>query len=854
MGSDLTRFAKRPVGYGLLAIFLVTGSMSLQAAQPMPTDTSGRPLYLPGEVAVKLESDAAPVAAKALPHRFGISSLDALSCELGVLRVKRMFQARLSKGRPDLPDLGLIYRVTLSDSVDVRRVAVLFSSDPSVEYAEPIPAHYFDETPDDAKYNEQWFLEQIMAEAAWDVHKGEDGAEVVVGIVDSGVAWRHEDLVENIRQNLGEDADGDGKVIQRSGETWIFDPGDVNGVDDDGNGYPDDFVGWNFLNDDGEQDNDPVDPSGHGTHVAGLAAGRTDNGIGISSVSWNVKILPASASNSESDGTIERSLSSVVYLAENGADIINMSWGSDTPSRLRQDVMEYARALGSLLVASAGNDSSSAHHFPSGLPGVVSVTSVSRTDRLASYSNFGISVDISAPGGDGRNGILSTVPPNNYGFKAGTSMASPVVAAVFALLKSRNPAWTNDELIQQVLGTADSVDEFNENSVGLMGEGRVNAFRVLTDQPTMSEPELRLEVLDMEVVDDTGDGSIGAGEGAEFFPTLRNYSHLAGSNAVTLTLQTGSPFVDIVDSTVTVAVTPDMEAELVDGFSIRVADDAPSGLIDLSLDAAASDASISPHSALDLPPILVVAGGLLVWEGTGGAATFSGEYLRDELASRGFNVTYLTGDFPRSLVGFDGAFLSFGNAGLDPDGPPFSARLDADWKVDAIQSYLESGGRLFLEGSDTLGYDIYDLVDGSALLPLFGIESGVDGTTNPIDSLDGHPDALTEGMQFTATDQSPVDWIDIFTPSTGAEAFSESDYGVVAIQNRGRYVQRTFCLAYTLAELVDGPTTRADLLDEMIEFFDFDAVSGPRYRRGGRRVMPLPGGKGHKGVWHRFAE
>ena len=114
---------------------------------------------------------------------------------------------------------------------------------------------------------------------------------------------------------------------------------------------------------------------------------------------------------------------------------------------------------------------------------------------------------------------------------------------MFALLKSRHPAWTNDELIQQVLGTADSVDEFNEDSVGLMGEGRVNAFRVLTDQPTMSEPELRLEVLDMEIVDDTGDG-----------------------------------------------------------FSIRIADDAPTGLIDLSLDAAASDASVSPRSGYDATP------------------------------------------------------------------------------------------------------------------------------------------------------------------------------------------------------------------------------------------------------------
>ena len=270
--------------------------------------------------------------------------------------------------------------------------------------------------------------------------------------------------------------------------------------------------------------------------------------------------------------------------------------------------------------------------------------------------------------------------------------------------------------------------------------------------------------------------------------------------------------------------------------------EAPSGSISLSIAAAASDASVSPHSELDLE-VLVAGGGLLVWEGTEAAPTFSGQYLRDELVSRGYDVTYVAGDFPPGLVGFDGVFLSFGNVGLDfqePTGPPFAARLDADWKADAIKNYLESGGRLFLEGSDTLGYDIYEIVDRTDLLPLFGLESGVDGDeTHEIDSLDGHVGALTEGMRFTQTDQNPVGWIDKFTVSTGAEAFTESDYGVVAVQHEGGYGQRTFCFAYTIAELVDGSTTRGDVLDAMIEFFDFGSV-GPtqRTRRGGQRVVP----------------
>jgi subtilisin family serine protease len=822
-----------------------SGSVALQAAQPTSADSEGRPLYLPGVVAVKLLPDAAPVVAKAMPSRFGISSLDAVADEMGVRRVEGMFRTRLDKARTDL---SRIYRVTLADGVDLRRAALLFGRDPSVAYAEPIPARYLDETPDDPHFSSQWFLELIEAEAAWDVHKGEDGAEVVVGISDTGVEWRHEDLVDNIRQNLGEDADGDGKVIEESDGSWVFDPDDVNGIDDDGNGYPDDFVGWNFLNDEDGQDNDPDDPDDHGTHVAGLAAARTDNGEGVSSISWNVKILSCSGSNSESDNVVEFPLSCVIYLAENGADIINMSWGSYTYSQVEQDVMDYAQALGSLLVASAGNENTSDLHYPSSLPGVVSVPAVLATDLFAYYSNYGITVDLSAPGGAGARAILSTIPTSSYGDKTGTSMAAPVAAGVFALVKSMNPTWTNQQLIEQVLGTADNIDERNPDYVGLLGEGRVNAFRALTDQPAISESELRLEVTGVDFVDDTGDGSIEAGEGAEVFVELRNYSHLASSNAVSLTLQADSQYIEIIDGVVTVAITPDMEGEIEDGFSIRVDDEAPSGVYGFTLTAEAADIAVSPHSILDVPPLVAANGGLLVWEGEEGAPTFSGQWLRDELVSRGYEVTYAAGPFPSALVGFDGVFLSFGNAGLDfqePYGPPDSARLDADWKVASIQNYLESGGRLFLEGSDTLGYDIYDIVDGAVLLPLFGIESGVDGPEeHSLTSLDGQPGALTEGMQFTETDQDPTEYIDIFTPSTGATAFVESDYGVVAIQHHGRYGQRTFCMSYTLAELVDASTTRDELLDSMIEFFAFGDNGLQRgNRRGARRNAPPPEAK-----------
>ena len=836
MGSCSTK------GWVVVACLLTAGTGSLDAAQPAATDGRGRPLYQAGELVVKLSADAPPVAAKALPRRFGIPELDAVLGSLEAARVEPMFRPRFAKARPDLPDLSRVYRVSLPADTDVRAAALAFAGNPDVEYAEPMLVHYVDETPDDPRFSSsQAYLRQIMSEAAWDVHKGQDGAEVVVGISDSGVAWRHEDLVDNIFQNLGEDADGDGAVIQLSDGTWVFDPDDLNGIDDDGNGYVDDLVGWNFLNDSRQQDNDPDDPGSHGTHVAGLAAARTDNATGIASVSWNVKILPTSAANSESGDSIERGLASVVYLADNGADIINMSWGSAGTSQLQRDVMAYASGLGSLLVSSAGNDGTSEAQFPSSLPGVVSVAAVGSTDRLASYSNRGLSVDIAAPGGAGINSLLSTVP-SGYSSKQGTSMASPIAAGVFALLKSLHPGWSNEQLVEQVLGTADPIDDLNPTFVGQIGHGRVNPFNALTGVPSTAEPELRLEVEGMTVIDATGDGSIEAGESAELRIRLRNYNQLAGSQALTLTLVSGDAAIAVVDGTAVVGVDPDMSAEVPEAFSISVAPGAPSGLYQLSFTAQASDASVSPVSELDLPPLLVANGGVLVWEGAAGD-TFSGRYLADELGARGFDVVYAVGDFPSGLAGFDAAFLSFGNAGLDAlELDYLSARLDADWKVEAIESYLRSGGRLYLEGSDTLGYDVYDLVDGEALLPLFGIASGVDGGTNPIDSLDGQGGALTEGLQFSATSQDPVDWIDIFTPGAGAAAFVESDYGVVAVQHAGSFGQRTFCFAYSIADLTDGATTRTQLLDAVVAFLEIGSDVEPptMTRRGGRRVTPAP--------------
>ena len=169
-----------------------------------------------------------------------------------------------------------------------------------------------------------------------------------------------------------------------------------------------------------EEDNDPDDPDSHGTHVAGLAAARTDNGVGISSISWNVKILATSGSNSESEDSIYRGSESVAYLAENGADVINMSWGTETTSQVAAGGDGIRERLSAACwFPRRATTASPILEYPSSLPGVVSVASVGKSDRLATYSNRGISVDISAPGGAGINTLAQHDSPEQLRQQAG---------------------------------------------------------------------------------------------------------------------------------------------------------------------------------------------------------------------------------------------------------------------------------------------------------------------------------------------------------------------------------------------------------------------------------------------------
>ncbi|HEX2045680.1 MAG TPA: S8 family peptidase [Gaiellaceae bacterium] len=288
--------------------------------------------------------------------------------------------------------------------------------------------------PDDPLFPDLWGLGAIGAPSAWDAGTG--SANVVVGVVDTGIDVGHPDLAANAWVNPGEDCAG-----CRS-----------DGVDNDGNGYVDDWRGWDFVS----GDNDPSDDNGHGTHVAGTIGAVGNNGLGVAGVNWRVRLMALKFLGANGSGTTANAVRAVLYASANGARVTNNSWSGGGFSQALRDAIAHADAADSLFVAAAGNDSLDNDLFPAypssyDLPNVVSVAAADAADAHAWFSNYGdVNVDLSAPG----VGVLSTWPGGTYRSASGTSMAAPHVAGTAALARAALPEASDVGLKALLLRTA----------------------------------------------------------------------------------------------------------------------------------------------------------------------------------------------------------------------------------------------------------------------------------------------------------------------------------------------------------------------------------------------------------------
>jgi subtilisin family serine protease len=367
--------------------------------------------------------------------------------------------------------LGRIVKVSFTQNVDEGNFISVLSSDPEIEYVQKANVYKLDMIPNDSLIAEQWAFNKIQAFDAWNITEGSDS--VLLGIIDTGIDYNHPDLMNQIyinKQENGLDSQGRDK---RS-----------NGVDDDGNGFIDDYRGWDFTDRVGFPfdstggdylgwDNNPFDEQGHGTFIAGIAAAQTNNNLGIAGTATKIKLLNLRAFDPGGYGEEDDVAAAVLYAVQMKCKVINMSFGDDAFSYVLRDVIQYAYSQNVVLVASAGNSGFDAPHYPSGYSEVICVGNSTEEDYVAGSSNFGSTLDLVAPG----SSILTTAKNNSYALVSGTSASAPFVSAAAALILSINN-FKNEE-VKQILKSA--TDDIGQNGWDLKsGAGRLNLFKALT--------------------------------------------------------------------------------------------------------------------------------------------------------------------------------------------------------------------------------------------------------------------------------------------------------------------------------------------------------------------------------------
>jgi subtilisin family serine protease len=460
------------------------------AASPAPPHP-----YVPGRIVLKLSADLAPAMQTAIARARGAiaptgsAALDALIRRHRGQRMRAPFAGRparaaaaaarfprrAARATPGAdPGLERIFILDLAPDLDSEQAALEYARLPGVAWAEPDRIAEAAFVPNDPyfassgawgqPYRDLWGLVAIAAPAAWDVTRG---AGVIVAISDTGIDAAHPDIASRMWTNPGEI------------------PG--NGLDDDGNGFVDDVHGWDFVND----DNDPFDDNGHGTHVAGTVAASGDNALGVVGVAWESSVMAVKGLGAGGSGGHDGLAAGIVYAADNGADVINASWGG-VGSQLLADTIAAAHAAGVVFVAAAGNGASSVADFsPANVHEAIAVAASDHTDQLASFSNFGTKIDVAAPGGGDvappsdqpSRSILSLRSSGSqfdtslnvsglYTRLSGTSMAAPHVSGAAALVLAVHPEFKPEQVRQTLRVSADDIAApgFDVNS----GYGRLN--------------------------------------------------------------------------------------------------------------------------------------------------------------------------------------------------------------------------------------------------------------------------------------------------------------------------------------------------------------------------------------------
>ena len=410
----------------------------------------------------------------------GLSGLDSLNLKFRVQKQAKLFEA-FKETALKLDQFSGVYIVKVPEETDLQQMKAEYESLPEVEYAESDYKVKLFEEPDDPLFPHQWYLnnlgqaqnggqgyygierngthtlvmkfgtEDADIDALEAFQRGDETTVPLVGIIDTGVDVDHEDLAENVWTNPGEIPDND--------------------LDDDHNGFVDDFYGWDFSGDsvsmEPVEDNDPADYYGHGTHCAGIVAAVRGNAVGVSGINtpcniMAVKIFPFALSSVCARG--------IIYAADMGCDVINMSWGGPYPSYVLKDALNYALSKGTLPIAAAGNSGQEDYFYPASLPQVLTVGASNSDGQVTYFSTYGDHIEVVAPGRDilslradstdmyAEDGFpLTHIINERYYLADGTSMSSPCAAGIAAYIVAASPGISTQKVKEIVEQSADDI-------------------------------------------------------------------------------------------------------------------------------------------------------------------------------------------------------------------------------------------------------------------------------------------------------------------------------------------------------------------------------------------------------------
>lgn len=383
---------------------------------------------MPGEIIVKFKRGASSASIQSTTKSLGLLRIKSSASPLGIKVFKAGQGSSISRALQSLKNNPAVLYAEPNRIYSVPEVikdSAPQSSDPSASY------------PNDPSFSRQYAHKVSMSQKGWEINKG--NSNVTVAIVDTGVDGSHPDLAAKM------------------------------------------VPGYDFVE---GQAGGNIDPQGHGTHVAGISAAITNNGVGVAGYAPNVKIMPVRVLDARGSGSFKDVADGIVWAAENGAKVINMSLGGPWPSQAVTDAVKFATSKDVVVIAAMGNDGNGSKSYPAATEGVMAVGATDSSDKRARFSQYGNWISVGAPG----VGILSTFPTKksgmpgiNYGSISGTSMATPAVAGLAALVRSQFPTMNYKQVQSHIESTADDLGEQGFDKY--YGYGRINVFKALSTNP-----------------------------------------------------------------------------------------------------------------------------------------------------------------------------------------------------------------------------------------------------------------------------------------------------------------------------------------------------------------------------------